>query len=92
MIGQPRITANLCTDEIDVQFLQDVANTLKTNDADLLVIESTRITEDVALTLEERIARLDQLVDQAHTLLRKSGFDSVWGDNHYTISPASDRS
>ena len=79
-------TGDMCTDEIDVQFLKDVSDVVQTTAAELLVMEADRIEEDPGYDLEERIARLDCLVDRAQLLLGQAGFDYCWGDATYTIS------
>ena len=81
-----RKTSSLCTDEINVQFLKDASDAVMTTAAELLVMEADRVENDLTYDLEERISRLDCLVDRAQALLIKDGFDYAWGDDSYTIS------
>jgi hypothetical protein len=81
-----RKTSSLCTDEINVQFLKDASDAVMTTAAELLVMEADRVENDLTYNLEERISRLDCLVDRAQVLLIKDGFDYAWGEDSYTIS------
>ena len=81
-----RRTGALCTDEINVQFLQDVSDAVQTTEAELLVMEADQVDNDLDLDLEQRIAKLDRLVEKAQVLLRRAGFECEWGSASYTIS------
>jgi hypothetical protein len=88
VIAVTRKTSSMCTDEINVQFLKDASDAVMTTAAELLVMEADRVENDLTYDLEERISRLDCLVDRAQVLLIKDGFDYAWGDDSYTISRA----
>ena len=80
-----REIGHLCTDWIDLQFIEDVYNLLPHGKDTWTLLDRAQAVENSDWDLERHILHLDFFQGKAEKILKAAGYQLDWDDSQYVI-------